>query len=615
MREKQFVEQNKEKWERFERFVAGESKPGPEELNELYAHITDDLSYARTYYSRRSIRVYLNSLAQKAYLNLYKNRKGKLGGLGKFWSDTLPLALHRSRRELNISLGVFLLAVLIGVLSGANDPDFARVILGDDYVEMTEQNIAKGDPMAVYKTSGEMDMFLAITLNNLLVAFRTFVLGAFMGIGTIVILLFNGVMLGSFQYFFVERALLQESFLTIWMHGALEISAIVIAGGAGLTLGRGLLYPGSLPRVQSFQLAARRSMTIMLGLTPIFIAAGFIEGFFTRITQIPDPIRAAFIFLCFVFIGVYFWLFPWMRFRQEAAGLYRADELMPELDLEIKLTDLRKNKDVFAGTFIILRKLASKGTAAAFALALLYCAVFALINQSEGIEMISFNKFTLYNLYQFHDYGTFFWSFFLNIAFIATMILLSLRYFRETFSAQLSSKPKLGIVLLLKILVVVVLFELCILSGNAIVASIGILSIPFLLLLLVVTAFEGKALTASFSRMLSILNGTRRHIFVTFLMMGTLAVLIMFIMDSPFTWFYIDVMQQNIAADEDLKLLFALLCLLFVNMLGLALVLPLLLYSQVLEYFSAVEAREANELAERVMRIGTKRSAYGMERE
>ncbi len=615
MREKQFVEQNKEKWGRFEQFVSGESNPGPDELNELYAHITDDLSYARTYYSRRSIRVYLNSLAQKAYLNLYKNRRNIFGGLGKFWFEILPLALYRSRRELNISLGVFVLAVLIGVLSGANDPDFARAILGDEYIEMTEANIAKGDPMAVYKSSGEIDMFLAITLNNLLVAFRTFVLGAFFGIGTIVILLFNGIMLGSFQYFFAERALLQESFLTIWMHGALEISAIVIAGGAGLTLGRGLLYPGNLPRVQSFQLGARRAVTIMLGLVPIFIAAGFIEGFFTRVTELPDLIRGSFIFLCFLFIGVYFWWFPWLRFRGKAVDLYNPEELMPELSLDINLGELRKFKEIFSGTFVIMRKLAGPGAIAALLLALIYCVTFGLIYGTEGIEKINFTKFSPYNLYQFHSYTTFFWNFFLNVGFITAVIYFSLRHFSKHFAAQLPEMQKVGPSVLIKTAVVVTIFELFILSGNALVAALGILFIPFLLFILVISTIEGLSFQSSFGRMLALLNGTRRYVFLTFFVMGLLSVLIMFIIDSPFTWFYMDVLQWNIQADEDFKTQLALLSLLFINKLGLAFVLPLLLHSQVLEYYSAAEASEAKQLSERVMQIGIKRSAYGLERE
>ena len=91
--------------------------------------------------------------------------------------------------------------------------------------------------------------------------------------------------------------------------------------------------------------------------------------------------------------------------------------------------------------------------------------------------------------------------------------------------------------------------------------------------------------------------------------------LLIFLFSSPFTWFYVEIIQMNIDVDETVKQTIALLALLFINQLGLAIAIPLILSGQILEYFSAVEVKEANNLSERVMEIGVKRSAYGMERE
>jgi len=115
--------------------------------------------------------------------------------------------------------------------------------------------------------------------------------------------------------------------------------------------------------------------------------------------------------------------------------------------------------------------------------------------------------------------------------------------------------------------------------------------------------------------MIALLNGTKRHIFITFSTLALIAVLLIFLIDSPFTWFYVEIIQWNIEADAYIKQQLAMLSLLFINQLGLAMVIPLILSGQIMEYFSAVEAREAEELSERVMEIGVKRSAYGMERE
>ena len=208
-------------------------------------------------------------------------------------------------------------AFLIGVLSTAMDIDFPRIILGDSYVDMTIENIKKGDPMAVYKEQGQFGMSVGITLNNIFVALLTFVMGAFAAIGSIGILIRNGIMVGAFQYFFYTQGVFLESFLTIWMHGTLEISAIIIAGAAGITMGKGWVFPGTLSRLKAFQISARRGLKIMMGLIPIFITAGFIEGYITRHTELPDLVRATFILFCLVFI---IWYFVWYPYQKAKTG-------------------------------------------------------------------------------------------------------------------------------------------------------------------------------------------------------------------------------------------------------------------------------------------------------
>lgn len=618
MREKDFVEQNKEKWQRFESLVSGEVQSDPDEINQLYAQITNDLSFARTYYNKRSIRVYLNQLAQSVFIKLYKYRKGRAGSLIKFWINDLPLALYRSRRELNVSLIVFLLSMGIGIFSGIHDPDFARVILGDGYVEMTEDNIAKGQPMAVYGESREVDMFFQITWNNIQVAFLTYVLGAFFAIGTVIVLLFNGIMVGSFQYFFVERSLFQESFLTIWMHGAMEISAIVIAGAAGLTLGRGLLFPGTLPRIQSFQIGARRSVKIMLGLIPVFIAAGFIEGFITRITDLPDFFRGGFIFLCFAMVGLYFWWFPRFRFSKAAIPPYDQDHLIPDLHLPVSLHLLRKTKENFTSSFVIFRKLSGRVIAISAGIAAVFAAVFWFLYRGDLSELVYFETFpvsSFYNLYQFHSYTTFPEIFFLNLISISAVLWACLFVFKKSFADQISGKAHTKPILFVKILCLVGLFELAVLSGNGLVVLVGIAAVPFLMFWLAVCFLEAKSLPAGFNRLLFLLNGTKSNIYGSYLALGVVSLLLLFIVNAPFVSIYVDALQWNINADENTRYAITVLTVLFVNQAATFAVLPLVLFGQILVYFSSLEAKEARILAERVEKIGAKSSVYGLEKE
>ena len=157
-------------------------------------------------------------------------------------------------------------------------PEFLRVILGDSYVDMTLENIESGDPMAVYKQKGEFEMSLGITLNNLWVSFLTFVTGAFFTIGSIAVLVRNGIMLGSFQYFFIERDLFWESFLTVWVHGTLEISAIIIAGAAGITMGRGWSSPAPTTACRLFRNQPGGASKSWLALRPLSLWRASLRG-------------------------------------------------------------------------------------------------------------------------------------------------------------------------------------------------------------------------------------------------------------------------------------------------------------------------------------------------
>lgn len=350
MKETNFVRQNKEKWLQSEQFIRGDQKD-PEKLSTLFVQVVDDLSYSQTYYKHRSVRVYLNTIAREFFSIIYDNKKEKRNRFKDFWLEELPQVVIFCKRELIISLIVFLLAAGIGVFSSINDKDFTASILGDEYVSMTLENIKKGDPMAVYKDMNQVEMFLMITYNNLMVAFRTYVLGLFMSLGTLFILLYNGIMVGSFQYFFAQHNLLATSAMTIWLHGTLEISSIIIAGGAGLTLGSGLLFPGTYSRLQAFQMSAMRSLKLMLGIAPIIVTAGIIESFITRYTEVPAFVKVSLIVLSAVFIVGYFIVYPWRKSKAGFLQPMREVRLQPNLSQPINFNRIKNNAEILGDAF------------------------------------------------------------------------------------------------------------------------------------------------------------------------------------------------------------------------------------------------------------------------
>lgn len=331
MREAAFVKQNKDKWLEFESVLANKINIDPDLLSDLYIEVTDHLSYAKTFYKNSNTERYLNQLASKAHQHIYKTKKEPKNRLISFFKTEFPLLFYQHHKALLITFLTFLLFVIVGAFSAANEGDFVRSFLGDGYINMTLENIEKGDPMGVYKKQGEFNMFLGITLNNIKVALFAFGYGIMLSIGTLYIMMQNGIMLGSFQYFFYEQDLLWESARTIWIHGTIEISVIVIAGCAGLVMGNGILFTGTLPRLESFKRGVINGLKILMSTIPFFIIAGFLEGFVTRHTEMPDWLAILIIGSSLALILFYYVIYP--------IRLHKASKQTIEVKNTIKLTN------------------------------------------------------------------------------------------------------------------------------------------------------------------------------------------------------------------------------------------------------------------------------------
>ena len=311
MREAAFIKSNREKWLRIESETDYKEIPA-DTLADNYIELTDDLSYARTFYPKSQTVKYLNFLTGRYFIDLYRYRKHEKGRFWKFWKTELPLIMYKYRKHMLYSFLALVIGILVGAFSQSQDPSFANLILGPGYVNMTLENIEKDDPMAVYKSMNEAPMFFFISTNNIKVAFIAFIFGIFLSAGTYFIIFSNGVMLGTFQYFFFERDLFWTSASSIWLHGTLEISAIIIAGGAGIAMGNSILFPGSYKRITSLQRAASDAVKIVVGLIPVFVVAAFIESFWTRLTDAPLSFNISIIGISAIFIFWYFFYYPYI---------------------------------------------------------------------------------------------------------------------------------------------------------------------------------------------------------------------------------------------------------------------------------------------------------------
>lgn len=673
MKETTFIEQKKQKWHEFEK-LSKEGHKDPDKLSELFIEMTEDLSYARTFYPKRSVRVYLNFLAQKVYNSFNKQKKystkkheitvstlvliislhivgaslgflatGFLGivprllvallvgslfiaplanaNIRHFFLLSLPLEMYRSQKQLLTAFLFFSIAILIGVVSSHIDPEFSRVILGDGYVDMTIDNINEGDPMAVYKQQQETSMFMGITQHNIRVAFFTFILGVLFSVGTAFFLTFNGIMLGAFQHFFYLKGLFLTSFLTIWIHGALEISAIIIAGCAGMVMGNGLLFPKTLTRQQSFQINARRGMKILLGTVPIFIVAGFLEGFVTRLTDMPDILKWAIILFSFAFIVGYFVIYPIIVAKQNNFDGKVIEKPTYHETQKIKKYRIRDLGDIFYDTFSFYR---------------LHFKTFGKIILSIILPL---NLVFLIATYSLNPIGEYFLGEGQNLhlalalgddfswfGFIGNVILFSINIATVQHALSLIGKStenyfklwakQIWPTVLKAIPLVAILFLLFSFVHGGILFLLLFIS-PFFVLIFY------PAITGKFGKGLSkgIRYGSKSWgiTFVTFLMIGILSYLFSFILYNPIPFFkgmdinsfiFQEIVKwhTNSVFDNFIQIQNTITSIIFTSFIHL--ILPLLFSSFAFQFLSMKEQEEAIELNERLENFGKTSKIY-----
>ncbi len=316
MREIAFIKQNKEKWLGIEQIIDGKLKKNPDDLSSLYINLINDLSFAQTYYPKSKTTVYLNFLSSQIFQKIYKTKRIEENRLWYFFKTEIPLLVYQYRRFLWYAFGFFILFCAIGLVSAMFDKDFAKLILGEDYINQTLENIKKGNAVAIYGSGSNWGSAIAIIFNNLKVGALLYCYGIFAGVGTLFVLLQNSIMLGTFQYFFQEHGKLEDSARGIWLHGVFEIFGMVVESMAGLILGASILFPKTYSRLNSMKIGFRDSFKIFLSTVPFTIFAGIIEGFITRYAlQMPVILNIIIIFGTLSVIAFYYFVYPKMVFN------------------------------------------------------------------------------------------------------------------------------------------------------------------------------------------------------------------------------------------------------------------------------------------------------------
>ena len=275
-----------------------------QELGLLYRQIGSDLAALREDAGSVHYAEYLQRLLARAHHIIYSSaeRQSRLAAL-HFIAYTFPRIFRESLGPCAVSTAIFLGAAAVGASLTYRDPDFKTKILGPDMVETIERRQMWTHSIVAIKPVASS----AIMTNNMSVALMAFATGVSAGVGTIYMMAFNGLLLGVIG---MACALAGMS-LPLWSfvapHGALELPAIVIAGGAGLRLAQGLLFPGLLARRAAVARAGADAVRLVLGCIPILFVAGIIEGFVSP-TDLATSLKFAMSAALLVLLVVYlFW--------------------------------------------------------------------------------------------------------------------------------------------------------------------------------------------------------------------------------------------------------------------------------------------------------------------
>ncbi len=258
-------------------------------LGPLYRRAASDLAHARLRGGDAALIAYLNGLVTRAHGLLYAERGPGGNRLKQFILYGFPALLRRRAPYIFAAAFLFFIGGIIGAAMTQANPEVGRVFLGN---RADDTDFYKNLPTEL--TDEQRPIFAATLMqNNTRVAILAFAVGILGGVPTLLLLFYNGLPIGSL-------AVLQHNAgydVVLWSfllpHGVPELSAIFIAGGAGMLIGHALVAPGELTRRDAIALAGRDAVRLLLGTVMLFVIAGFVESFVSP-TAMPAPFKFAF---------------------------------------------------------------------------------------------------------------------------------------------------------------------------------------------------------------------------------------------------------------------------------------------------------------------------------
>jgi uncharacterized membrane protein SpoIIM required for sporulation len=315
-----WLSQRRPVWSRLETIVDELVRRGPRrtpakdlaELVEVYQSACADLARLRAIDAGPDLVEPLNRLIIRAHGQVYRGAAASPWSLGAFFLRDYPRLFRQTWKFTLASFLVSLIAASAAYWTVQDSPQtVADIMGGNDREFYGEKSVA--DIRERFGHEGNPMLSSWVITNNIRVALTAFALGITFGLGTLWILAANGAMLGGIAGAYAKSGIQWQMWMVILPHGALELSAIVIAGGAGLMVGYGLWAPGQRTRRRALREDVLRAMQLAVGLVPAFAVAGLFEGLVTPSDAIPQTVKV----VLGVAVAVIFWLYLLLAGRAE----------------------------------------------------------------------------------------------------------------------------------------------------------------------------------------------------------------------------------------------------------------------------------------------------------
>jgi uncharacterized membrane protein SpoIIM required for sporulation len=316
-----WIELRKENWNRLESAVKQAETSGLKTLSAadlrefglLYRQAAADLSAVRSDVGSRTLDAYLNRLVSRAHNFVYTGDQMSPRSVWRFMAHEYPRLFHRLFRYTATATLLFLAGAIFGTILALVRPEFAHAALGPQMMDKIEHHQMWTDSIL----GAEPQASSNIMTNNISVCFITYATGLVFGIYTVFLLVMNGFDIGIVATVCAHYGLALSLWSFVAAHGALELPSIFIAGGAGLRLASGILFPGFLRRRDSVALGGSESIRLLAGTVPLLVIAGILEGF---LSPSKAPLLVKFSVSAVLLTGMIVWLSEgWRRPIEDAA--------------------------------------------------------------------------------------------------------------------------------------------------------------------------------------------------------------------------------------------------------------------------------------------------------